>query len=163
MKIGLISDTHDRLPSIRRAVEIFNDEDVEIILHGGDHIAPFSLESFKPSNTKLIGVCGNLDAEYELLRRGYEENGWTFHRHFASLELEGSIALLHGISDDIVKGLAKSGEFNVIVRGHIHKRQKKIIEETLLVCPGEACGYLSGKSSIAVLEMPTRKLRFIDL
>ncbi|MFQ5710290.1 MAG: metallophosphoesterase [Candidatus Geothermarchaeales archaeon] len=163
MRIGLISDTHDNPTSVKRAVEIFNDEGVEVVLHAGDHIAPFSVGWFKPLEARLIGVGGNLDAEYEILGRSYEENGWEFHRHFASLELGGRVALLHGVSNQIVVGLAKSGDFDVVVRGHMHQKQFERLEGSLLVNPGEACGYLTGEASIAILEMPAGEVRFLSL
>ena len=43
MKIGVLSDTHDHIPKIKRAVEIFNEEKVDLVLHSGDIVAPFSL------------------------------------------------------------------------------------------------------------------------
>ncbi|MEM3615578.1 MAG: metallophosphoesterase family protein, partial [Candidatus Methanomethylicia archaeon] len=43
MKIGIISDTHDRLQMIDEAVKRLNEENVEYVLHAGDYIAPFAV------------------------------------------------------------------------------------------------------------------------
>lgn len=32
MKLGIISDTHDNMPKIARAVELFNEEKVDLVL-----------------------------------------------------------------------------------------------------------------------------------
>jgi len=44
MKIGIISDTHDNLPQIKKAVEIFNREKVELVLHAGLHLLFWNLK-----------------------------------------------------------------------------------------------------------------------
>lgn len=163
MLIGLISDTHDNIYKIEKAVKIFNEKKVEFVLHAGDHIAPFTLNWFKPLKVEMIGVMGNLDAEKELLRRKYAENGWKVYRDAVVLNLDGKIVLTHGVSEVFVKALALSGEFDVVVRGHTHKVQKELIKDTLIINPGEACGYLSGRSSIALLKMPEKKVEIIEI
>jgi putative phosphoesterase len=60
LKIGVISDTHDNLDSIKRAVAYFA-ENVEIIVHAGDVIAPFSAKIFKEADIPVYGVLGNND------------------------------------------------------------------------------------------------------
>jgi len=46
MKLGIISDTHDRLESLAKAIEIFKKEKVEMIVHCGDWVSPFTIEFF---------------------------------------------------------------------------------------------------------------------
>lgn len=161
--IGLISDTHDNVKSIEKAVEKFNEEGVEYVLHAGDHIAPFTLKWFKELKAEMIGVSGNLDAEFTTLSEKYAEKGWKIYKGFAEVDLGGRIALIHGVSEEIIDALALSGKYRVVVRGHTHRVQKELRRNTLIVNPGEACGYLSGKATIAVLEMPEVKVRFIEL
>jgi len=43
MKVGIMSDSHDRLPYIKRAVDIFNRESVDLVLHAGDYVAHFGV------------------------------------------------------------------------------------------------------------------------
>ncbi len=40
MLIGLMADTHDNIHLIDRAVERFNEEGVELVLHAGDYVSP---------------------------------------------------------------------------------------------------------------------------
>lgn len=61
MKIGLISDTHDYIRNIQRAVREFNDKHVDIVIHAGDFTDPIVIESFK--DVKLVGVLGNNDTD----------------------------------------------------------------------------------------------------
>ena len=40
MIIGVIADTHENMPFIRKAVDYFNDKAVSLVLHAGDLISP---------------------------------------------------------------------------------------------------------------------------
>ena len=61
MKIGLISDTHDSIQNIQRAVEKFNDKHVDVVIHAGDFVNPIAVESV--AGVKLVGVLGNNDTD----------------------------------------------------------------------------------------------------
>lgn len=163
-KVGLISDTHDNVRNVKRAVDVFNEEEVSYVLHAGDHVAPFVLRWFEPLRALMVGVYGNLDAEKELLSKAYENLGWRIHRDVAIIEVDRlKIALTHGTHDVVVEALAFSGKFDVVVRGHTHRTQNEVIGGTLVVNPGEACGYLSGEATIAILEVPGKRVKFVKL
>jgi uncharacterized protein len=51
--IGIISDSHDNLEAIRKAVEFFNNNDVKAVLHAGDLVSPFTARAFKELKSKL--------------------------------------------------------------------------------------------------------------
>ena len=61
MKIGLISDTHDNIENILKAVSEFNSRRVDIVLHAGDFVSPIAVESF--AGIKLVGILGNNDTD----------------------------------------------------------------------------------------------------
>jgi len=44
LKLGILSDTHDNVPQVRKAVALFNREMVDLVLHAGDYVAPFSVK-----------------------------------------------------------------------------------------------------------------------
>ena len=74
MLVGLISDTHDRLPMVEKAVKRLNEEKVKLVLHAGDYVAPFVIPKFKDLKARLIGVFGNNDGDHELLKKGFSEH-----------------------------------------------------------------------------------------
>jgi uncharacterized protein len=147
MLIGAISDTHDNLPQIEKAVKTLNEQKVELVLHAGDYVAGFVIPKFKALNCKLIGVFGNNDGDHELLKKRFGETGnCTIRDRFANVEVEGyRIALLHGDEIELLNVLAYSGYFNAVVHGHSHFEGVKIMGKTLMVNPGEVCGYLTWK------------------
>jgi putative phosphoesterase len=165
MLIGLISDTHDRLPIIEKAVKRLNEEKVELVLHAGDYVAPFVIPMFKDLKARLIGVFGNNDGDHELLKKRFGENkNLEIRGRFALITIDGlKIALLHGDEEELVKALIESGGFDVVVRGHAHAAGAYWKGKTLVVNPGEVCGYLTGKSTMALLDTARREAKIIEL
>ncbi|MEM0083878.1 MAG: metallophosphoesterase [Candidatus Methanomethylicia archaeon] len=164
MKIGIISDTHDRLQMIDEAVKRLNEENVEYVLHAGDYIAPFAVSRFKPLKAKLIGVFGNNDGDQNLIRRRFQELNGEIYGRFAELNINNlKIALIHGDDETLLKALINSNYFNIVIHGHTHKAETYTIGKTLVINPGEVCGYLTGKSTIAILDTKTMKIEIINL
>jgi putative phosphoesterase len=54
------------------------------------------------------------------------------------------------------------GAYDVVVHGHTHQASLSKEGRTLVVNPGEICGYLSGKSTFAILDATTRAARIIS-
>ncbi|MEM1508064.1 MAG: metallophosphoesterase [Candidatus Bathyarchaeia archaeon] len=163
-KIGVIADTHDRLELIDEAVKALNCEEVDLVLHAGDYVSPFSVLRFKPLKARLIGVFGNNDGDKNLLRKRFEEIGAELQGKFAEIDLGGlKIALLHGEEEKLLKALINSNYYDVVVYGHTHKVENINVGKTLAINPGEACGYLSGNATIAVLNMEEMRAKIISL
>ncbi len=155
MKIGIMSDSHDRIDAIDKAIEFFNSSRVEHVLHAGDLVSPFVAPRFAKLKAKLHYVFGNNEGDREFLRVKFGEIGVVPLGNFASLELGGrKIALLHGTHEEIVSALVKSGSFDVVVRGHTHQREISG-NKPILINPGETCGYLTGKRTVALLDLKT--------
>lgn len=162
--LGIIADTHDRLPFIDRAVHLLNEEEVELVLHAGDYVSPFVASRFKPLKAKMIGVFGNNDAERELLRKNFEEIGIQIRGRFAEIKIDGlKIALLHGEETDLLESLVATGSYDVIVYGHTHQAETRKEGDTLVINPGEVCGYLSEQATIAFLKTETIDIKVTPL
>ncbi|AEC51032.1 hypothetical protein PNA2_0115 [Pyrococcus sp. NA2] len=159
MKIGIMSDTHDNLPAIRMAVEFFNKEGVELVLHAGDFVAPFVAKELSKLNAPLKGVFGNNDGEREGLkeRLGIKDEVLT-------LDLDGfKVIMLHGTDERIVEALAKSQLYDIVIRGHTHRHGIQEVGRTIVINPGEVCGYVTGIKSVAILNTTEREIRIINL
>ncbi|TFH12815.1 metallophosphoesterase [Candidatus Bathyarchaeota archaeon] len=156
MIIGLVSDTHDNVPYIKKAITRLKEEHVELVLHAGDYIAPFTAKPYSELDVPLIGVFGNNCAETDALRRVYAEVGCDIRGYFTEVEADGlRIALLHGHrKEDLDR--AFSGGFDVIVRGHTHRSSISHENDILVINPGEVCGYVSGINSICFLDTEKR-------
>ena len=165
MLIGLISDTHDNLPLIEKAVKRLNEEKVDLVLHAGDYVAPFVIPKFKALNAKLIGVFGNNDGDHELLKKRFSEcENCEIRGRFAEIDANGfKIALLHGDEEELLNALINCECFDAVVHGHVHTMGVLKKGKTLVVNPGEVCGYLSGKSTIGLLDTVKHEARIVEL
>jgi uncharacterized protein len=165
MLIGLISDTHDNLPLIEKAIKRLNDEKVSFVLHAGDYTSPFTIPKFKALNCRLIGVFGNNDGDHELLKKRFSETeNCEVRGRFAEVSVEGfKIALLHGDETELQNALVNCGGFDAVVSGHTHISVNKAKGKTLVVCPGEVCGYLYGKPTLALLDTSKREAKMVEI
>jgi len=165
MLVGLIADTHDRLPMVEKAVKRLNEENVGLVLHAGDYVAPFVIRKFKNLKARLIGVFGNNDGDHELLKKRFSENkGLEIRGNFGEITIDGlRVALLHGHEEELLNALVETESFDVVVHGHAHKAEVYRKGKTLVVNPGEVCGYLSGKSTIALFDTVKREVKIVEL
>ena len=165
MLIGVISDSHDNLPLIEKAVQILNDQKVGMVLHAGDYVAGFVIPKFKALNCQLIGVFGNNDGDHELLKKRFSETtNCTIHDRFAKINLDGyKIALLHGHETELLEAIIESGYFDAVIHGHSHSKGIEQKGKTLTINPGELCGYLTKNPTLAILDTVEQKARIIEL
>ncbi|MGA2680891.1 MAG: metallophosphoesterase [Candidatus Bathyarchaeia archaeon] len=165
MLVGAISDTHDNLPQVEKAVKYLNEQKVGLVFHAGDYVAGFVIPKFKLLNCKLIGVFGNNDGDHELLKKRFSEtNNCTIHERFTQVEVEGCrIALLHGHEGELLDAIIDSGYFDIVIHGHSHNRSIEKKGKTLAVNPGEVCGYLTGKCTLAILNTAKNEAEIIEL
>ena len=165
MLIGAISDTHDNLCQIEKAVKFLNDQKVSLVLHAGDYVAGFVIPKLKQLNCKLIGVFGNNDGDHELLKKRFSEtSNCTIHDRFTQVNVEGyRIGLLHGEETELLNVIIASGYFDAVIHGHSHYRGIEKKGKTLAINPGELCGYLTGKSTLALLDTAKNEAKIIEL
>lgn len=158
-----MSDTHDRINAVERAIDVFNKAGVEHVLHAGDLVSPFVAPKFSKLKAKLHYVWGNNEGDRGFIRVKFGELGIKPLGNFAALELGGrKIALLHGTHEEIIDALVKSGSFDVIVRGHTH-RAGISGRNPLLINPGEVCGYLSGRQTVVILDSTKLQAEILEL
>jgi hypothetical protein len=164
MIVGIMADTHDRLSLVDKAVRVLNEQNVELVLHAGDYIAPFVIPHFKPLKAKFIGVFGNNDGEKNGLKKKFKEIGAEIRGNFADVTVDGlKIALLHGSEEELLRSLINVESHDIIIHGHTHEAKTYRNGKTLVINPGEVCGYLTEKSTVALLNSQTKEAKIIEL
>ena len=160
MKIGIIADSHDNVPMIKRACELFNAQGVAMVFHAGDYIAPFSLN---PLNDILqcdyCGVFGNNDGEHLGLQKTADSRLRPSPAEFDVGEWKVLVA--HEMP--ILEAVAASGTYRLVAYGHTHLPDITKKGNTLLVNPGECGGWLNGRCTVALAHLDTLEAEIIDL
>jgi putative phosphoesterase len=59
MRIAILSDSHDHIPNLKRAVRLANSEGAELLIHCGDLISPFMLPCLDGFNGPVHLIYGN--------------------------------------------------------------------------------------------------------
>ncbi len=170
MLIGVMSDSHDRIEAIRAAIERFNSEDVELVLHAGDIVSPFSAREFEKLKCKIICVKGNNDGDTTALRKFLGKFGGELKGIFCKLEVaDKKIALTHGESPDMVEALILSGKYDIVIYGHSHEAVIDRRNNVLVINPG-SCSYpikngvvTIGKGTIALLEVEKMSAKLLEI
>jgi putative phosphoesterase len=163
MKIGIISDSHDHHANVLKAVEIFKNENVEYILHAGDIVSPFTAKAFgEVKNAKFIAVFGNNDGEKHLLKSTIEGFGGEIHHDPYHGKIAGKTVLITH-KPAILDNVIASGKYDLIVYGHTHFKDIRTVGKTLIINPGEATDWLSGKGSLVILDTDSLKIKEMEL
>ena len=68
MRVGLMADTHDRLPAIAALVKEMQAANIGMVLHAGDYCSPFSLRPFEDAHISLAGVFGRAFVSEPMMR-----------------------------------------------------------------------------------------------
>ncbi|HEX8947322.1 MAG TPA: metallophosphoesterase [Dissulfurispiraceae bacterium] len=159
MVIGLVSDTHDHLDNLKKVLEIFRARNVKHIIHAGDYTSPFTRRVLKHFEGEFTGIFGNNDGERVLLNKLYQ--GRIFTQPYLFTLDNRKIVVMH--EPDVVDALADSGHFDLVVYGHTHEPVIRKVKHTLVVNPGEVCGWLYGKPTAAVVDLETMGAEIIGL
>jgi len=158
MRVGIVSDSHDNVDLVERAVEHFAAEGVDAVIHCGDFVAPFAATPFD-RDWAFHAVRGNNDGEWNL-QSAVDEFG-TYHGELAELTLDGAeLAVYHGTSLPIVEALVDSGTYDYVCHGHTHQRRHDAGDTVQINPGGVAIPPAPDPLHVAVLDTETGDVAF---
>jgi uncharacterized protein len=162
MKVGLMSDSHDRIPAIAELLRLMRERGATMVLHAGDYVSPLSFKPFEDLHMTLAGVFGKNDGDHQSLRsRATAGLGMELWESPHSFEVAGKqILLVHDLGD-VQKRSIKA--HSIVVHGFTHKQNVKTQDDALVICPGETCGWLYGTPGAALLDIDTKQVEFLAL
>lgn len=180
MRIGIISDSHDDVTSVNKAIDIFFDNDIKVAIHAGDIISPPIVNEFKrltDQDVKFFGVFGNNDGEKRGLENAFSFISGELLGDIGKIEIDNmKICIYHGQDLKKKEKLISSQKFDVFIYGHSHVKdsEKRIMKkrETLILNPGSSHGEATTrfsdppyfpKPSIIIFDTVSKEVKFIDL
>lgn len=160
MKVGIMSDSHGRVEPVRRAMAVFREANVGLIVHCGDVGGLNILEEMAGEPCRF--VWGNTD---------FPEHGWQARVEAMGLpwpdelpmrlSVDGKkIAVCHG-HERVFFRVRDQGQYDYVFHGHTHKRADHQIGPTRVINPGAL--HRASIHTIAILEPRTNELGFITL
>lgn len=149
--IGIMSDSHENMEAISRAVSFFNQKNVERVLHAGDIISPSTWHEFRHLNCPMDLVFGNNDRQKEYLKDKFRGKG-TFYGFRMEKKIEGKLILM--VHEPYrIHSKEASQKYDCIIFGHTHETLIQHKGKTLIINPGETCGWTTGHSTVALLDL----------
>jgi putative phosphoesterase len=165
MIIGLVSDSHDNVPMLERAIGHFNALSCGLVIHAGDIIAPFSMAVMGKLNCPFRAVYGNNDGEKVGLKMKAAAVGGSIEEPPVLIQAGGRrILVLHDCQDWHLE--ARKHRADAVVFGHTHElflEKAPGADGPIGINPGECGGWLTGRTTAAVLDTDNLEVRVIDL
>jgi len=157
--IGIISDTHEQVKAIKKAVKILKKKKVEFVIHCGDIISPPMLELFKGLKMKII--FGNNDGEKTGLNSRAEKLGFEEITETKCFEHKGKkFWVVHGKDPDILVFAIRDQVYDYIITGHTHETYNRKKGITRIINPGSL---LPETPTMAILDIRKDEVKFINI
>ena len=135
MKIGIITDTHDRQQTLAKATDVFVEHNVDYILHAGDITSPATAEVLaKIDRARLIAVFGNCDTDKVSLENIIRRHDGEIHRGVCRRRI-GEKTLIMAHDPRALGDAATTGDYDLVVYGHTHEYDIHREGETLVINP----------------------------
>lgn len=151
MRIGVVSDTHNNVRNVTRIVELFNEANLDHVVHTGDITKGSTLELFGGLKVPLYGVFGNNDVEREGLAAAISKHEFTFAE--PPLKLQWSDRELLVVHDPATLDDGELAGVELVLHGHTHLHREERTAERLIFNPGECAGHMTGLNAIGVVDL----------
>lgn len=158
--VGIIADSHDNRRAIAKVVALFNQREVGMVFHAGDFISPFTADDFSRLKCKMTMVFGNNDGERIGLHHTFSKIG-TIGTGPKKCEYHGKrFVLMH--EPTCIDELSTGHQADVIIYGHTHEIDIRK-GDTLIINPGEAGGWTTGRATVALLDLTTMDVEIEEI
>ncbi|MBT8358293.1 MAG: metallophosphoesterase [Deltaproteobacteria bacterium] len=141
MLIAVMSDSHDNIWNLRKALGIVKGKGAGMIIHCGDFVAPFMLKELEEPGIPVHGVFGNNDGDQYLLTKFSLTvlSNITLYGIIGRVDIEGfTVGFTHQRA--VADGLVAAGNYNMVCFGHSHEYLLNKIGQTIYLNPGEIMG-----------------------
>lgn len=163
MLIAVMSDSHDNIWNLRKAISIIGKEGAGMIIHCGDFTAPFMLQELEEAGIPVHGVFGNNDGDQYLLTKLSLTSlkNVVLHGLIGEVDAGGfPIAFTH--QGMVGEGLASTAKYKLVCFGHSHVFFEKKVGDTILLNPGEIMGK-DGNPGFCMVDTAKGSIRRIPL
>jgi putative phosphoesterase len=160
MKIGILSDTHDKLARTRYAVQFLKSHGAELLVHCGDFTGPEVL--VECSVLPLYFVFGNNDCDtVPDLRETAANHGAICLGWGGEFTVdETRIAVTHGHLTSELRPLLKA-QPQYLFTGHSHVQHDRQEGSVRRINPGAL--HRASEFTVALLDLESREVEFLSI
>jgi len=162
MHIAVLSDSHDQIPNLRRAVKYANREGADLLIHCGDLISPFMLPHLHAFNGPVHLIYGNNAGDQGLISA---RCGSTFpniaHHGVHGTVNAGAFRIAFNHYPELARDLALSGNYELVCYGHDHIFYVERVGHCVLLNPGDLLGK-DAAPAFALFDVDTGVVRRVE-
>lgn len=156
MKVGILSDSHDDVEAVKKAIGIMQAQGCAFLIHAGDVCSPFTARHIKESGMSHLAVFGNNDGDRVVLSKLIDIAPAPRH-----LPLEGrSVVVFH---EPFINDFIDPSRVDLLVYGHTHLAESTSRERMRIVNPGALSGILVGRKTFAFYDTASGEVESIEL
>jgi uncharacterized protein len=161
MKIGILSDTHNNLPALHPALEIFRREGIHQLFHCGDLTSLDTVPYFE--GFRITYLLGNMDIASGAIKKAFlQQNPDNYVGFSFTGKLDGvSIAAGHSHLPDQIEMFVRKRKYEYIFHGHTHIQRDEMMRKSRIINPGALSG--AKRKSICILDLATGTAEFITI
>ena len=160
MRIGVVSDTHNNLPNVRKIVALFNAADVDRVVHTGDITEPKVLHEFGQLNAPMVGVFGNNDHDPDELASIASSLGMEFSH--APLFLDWHQRRILVVHDPRELDDHLDASVHLALHGHTHLHNHYESDQGIVFNPGECAGLMEGFNTVGIVDLITLETELLN-
>ena len=164
MRIGVLSDTHNNIGNLLKALRFFREQGITTLVHCGDMVNVSTAKQM--SDFDVIYVNGNMDQSPEaindtlwFMNSNSETPGAVFSGEVGGVK----IGVTHGHLDDKLEKLIKSGDHAYVFTGHTHQRRDEMVGKTRVINPGALGGARNGPRTVCTVDLVGDHVRFVEI
>jgi len=156
LKIGVISDSHDRPENVSKVIDFFHKENVEVMIHCGDFCAPFMIKEMRKFKGKIHCIFGNIDDEFSTTQLCAKLD-IDLQGLYAEIEYDKrKISFTH--MPFLAEGIAHTRRYDAVFHGHDHKAKSEKIGKTLFANPGNLAG-IKEEAKFAIYDTKNNSIK----
>lgn len=148
MRIAIISDTHDNVRILNRAVKYLNSIAIDLLVHCGDWDMPFTMRGLVGSMFPIKSVLGNGDPDiqkflYQLQNLEIlKDIKLDIQPRMQDFIFDGKrVCVFHGDDKSVSKLIIESQLYDLYCVGHDHQFSVTKAGKTTVVNPGSFVGF----------------------
>jgi putative phosphoesterase len=155
MRIGIVSDTHDRVDPLRSALRQLEDRGAQYFIHCGDVGGQSVLDAF--AGLPLRFVWGNNDWDIATLEDYAAGLGLTCGGRSTVVTLGGkTFAITHGDNAALKRQILTDQAVDYLLQGHTHVYEDQRIGRIRVINPGAL--YRAHIKTVALLDTAADQL-----
>jgi putative phosphoesterase len=164
MRLGVLSDTHDNIGNLLKALRFFEQAEVSTLLHCGDMTGVTAAQQM--AGFTVLYVNGNMDDSAETVKDALgrlnpanETPGLVF-----TGKLDGvPIAATHGHVSDRLETLVRSGKYRFVFHGHTHRRRDEVAGRVRVINPGALGGVRYEPRTVCIVDLESQEVTFHEV